>query len=272
MSARLLCRQGPLARKSWEIEDELTLGRSRNNTVEVPSRDISGQHARITRDPDNGNYYLEDLGSLNGTALDGVETLGRETLGRMHVVTLAGRFDFIFMGPEITANAGPAEGQVAGSEAATLDMTQAGSELPTLPKDLAERLSEVESTPPRERTAVELEVPVVPAALRAPAEDAAAAGPLALEVLRGAPVARYPLVEGENLVGRASRAGVRIESPEISRRHATLELHDGTVTLRDEGSRNHTYVGDRRITEMTTIEPGTTIRFGAVEVKLVAAE
>jgi len=66
-----------------------------------------------------------------------------------------------------------------------------------------------------------------------------------------------PLVEGENVIGRDL-----VGTPDVSRRHASLTLRDGRAFLRDLGSKNGTFAGDRRIDSETEIASGDEIVFG----------
>lgn len=66
------------------------------------------------------------------------------------------------------------------------------------------------------------------------------------------------------LLGRGSDVDVLIEDPTIGRHHATLSYADGTWTLIDSGSRNGTWIDDRRIDRMPLTGP-VTIRLGAAE-------
>jgi pSer/pThr/pTyr-binding forkhead associated (FHA) protein len=84
-------------------------------------------------------------------------------------------------------------------------------------------------------------------------------------VIAGVP---HALVPGENLVGRAHDARVRLETAEASRRHAVLCLADGRVTLRDLGSRNGTFVDGARVDGAIEVAPGARIRFGSVLARL----
>jgi pSer/pThr/pTyr-binding forkhead associated (FHA) protein len=52
------------------------VGRSRGNAVRIPSAQVSRQHCRFRMD--QGLVYLDDLGSVNGTFLNGVRIRGRE--------------------------------------------------------------------------------------------------------------------------------------------------------------------------------------------------
>jgi Nif-specific regulatory protein len=51
-----------------------TLGRSRENTISLQDEHASRQHARIYHD--NGRWWIEDCGTLNGTRLNGVRIQG----------------------------------------------------------------------------------------------------------------------------------------------------------------------------------------------------
>lgn len=50
-------------------KDEITIGRNSANDITIDNLAVSDRHARIVRD--KSGYYLEDLGSTNGTYADG---------------------------------------------------------------------------------------------------------------------------------------------------------------------------------------------------------
>lgn len=75
---------------------------------------------------------------------------------------------------------------------------------------------------------------------------------------------------GEVQVGRGSDCGVAFEGALVSRRHASLQVTDRSVAVRDLGSRNGTFVNDRRIWEATKLKPGDRLLFGDQEAELVA--
>jgi adenylate cyclase len=67
-------------------------------------------------------------------------------------------------------------------------------------------------------------------------------------------------------VGRSSDNQILIDDVSISRRHALLQrLEDGEVYLIDLGSRNGTFVNDRRVSVPTIVRDGDRLRFGAAE-------
>ena len=71
-----------------------------------------------------------------------------------------------------------------------------------------------------------------------------------------------PLLPGENVLGRAADAAVRIDAPGISRRHARILLAEGTATLEDLGSKNGTYLRRQRLDAPALLRDGDVFRLG----------
>ena len=65
-----------------EITDELTLGRADSNDVVLRSTTVSREHARLFER--EGRWFVEDLGSLNGTHLNGQRIPSRTPLKLRH--------------------------------------------------------------------------------------------------------------------------------------------------------------------------------------------
>ena len=97
MKARLLCRLGELKGSEFDIDSEATIGRSSSNSIVLATSSISGRHARIFSDEEAGHFVLEDLGSSNGTQLDGKSLRGRQALGGLHVINFGRSSDFVFV-------------------------------------------------------------------------------------------------------------------------------------------------------------------------------
>ncbi len=51
------------------VRDEITIGRQEGNTIRLTERNVSRHHARLVRQ--NGHILIEDLGSYNGTRING---------------------------------------------------------------------------------------------------------------------------------------------------------------------------------------------------------
>ena len=69
-----------------------------------------------------------------------------------------------------------------------------------------------------------------------------------------------PLLEGENVVGRT--APIAIADPHVSAAHARITIGAGGAAIEDLGSKNHTYVGETRVSGSHPLAPGDVIRLG----------
>ncbi len=69
-SFRLIERTGPNPGMTFELNKEISLiGRDVSTDIVINDPEVSRQHARLTRTP--GGYVLEDLGSTNGSFVNG---------------------------------------------------------------------------------------------------------------------------------------------------------------------------------------------------------
>ena len=78
---------------------------------------------------------------------------------------------------------------------------------------------------------------------------------------------RYELpASGEVLIGRAPECAVRIDAPELSRKHARLCIGPTSMTLEDLDSANGTRVGDAKLSPGLPVKvmPGEPVQLGAL--------
>lgn len=74
------------------------------------------------------------------------------------------------------------------------------------------------------------------------------------------------------VLGRSgSGADLELPDPEVSRRHAVLECYGDMIMLRDEGSRNGTFVGTQRI-DAARLEDQSEFRLGATRCLLILTD
>jgi len=65
--------------RTYELSDEeVILGRKSDASIVLPGNTVSRNHARITHE--NGQYIITDMGSTNGTMLNGELLVGSEVL------------------------------------------------------------------------------------------------------------------------------------------------------------------------------------------------
>jgi len=74
----LSAETGPLSGLSFGVAGPLVLGRALDCDLAIVTPHVSRQHARL--DLDDGRLYVEDLGSSNGTVVNGKPISGRKTL------------------------------------------------------------------------------------------------------------------------------------------------------------------------------------------------
>jgi len=96
MTAKLFCKTGQLKGASYTISDKATIGKDPGNTICLSLPTLSRRHASLFFNVKQGCYFLQDLGSQNGTRLDGIRVREQQRLGNLHIITLADSFDFIF--------------------------------------------------------------------------------------------------------------------------------------------------------------------------------
>lgn len=78
-SYQLVMQKGPNPGKIFElVQDELTIGRDITNRVVINDPEVSRRHAKLTAQM--GGYTIEDLGSTNGTFVDGQRLMGPHLL------------------------------------------------------------------------------------------------------------------------------------------------------------------------------------------------
>ena len=245
MIAKLTCKNGPLSGSTFFVKDEAVIGSTPDCTIYLRSGIISSRHARVFLDPKKGVWFLEDLKSFNGTRLDGENISGKKRLRTYHVIVLANMFEFIF--------------QLAHHEEA--QPAEPAEELEPLPPAVV---------PEDDRMAATILLDPIQAAVPPKkVEPPAPKNDLYLEfkTVKGGEQSVL-LKQGENNVGRSTGSDIVIDNPSISRHHAVLTLTGESLTVRDAGSRNGTFVDERRLTGEVAAAPETSLKFGLVKATL----
>jgi pSer/pThr/pTyr-binding forkhead associated (FHA) protein len=309
MFARLNSKSAALPGKSFEIVSEAVIGHGPECNLLIKSGVLSAKHARIFFDQKKGSYYLEDFKSHNGTLLDGKPVQGKVKLEKKHVIMFANTFTFIFSlesGQATDPLPPPPKELPAEPEAAPQPRRKpAESGGPYAPEQVQEPQAAkpapvhedafgLAEHPAKERLAemepVAEERPVrapEPAQEKPPSVQARDAAPtMLIDEAQLADLLSLPrfvlefknvrgekstvnLKEGENTVGRLSTSDVTVDDASISRNHAIITVRAGKVVLRDLGSKNGTYVADKKISADTEVAPEAPIRFGLVKATIL---
>lgn len=103
-SFRLVLRTGPTPGKVYNLDKpELTIGRDLNNEIVINDSEVSRRHARLFLQ--GNNYVIEDLGSTNGTAVNGQRLVGPYVLRPGELITFGEQVSLILEAAQMDANA-----------------------------------------------------------------------------------------------------------------------------------------------------------------------
>lgn len=92
---QLIMRTGPTPGAVFALEgDQLTIGRDSSNEITINDAEVSRRHARLTFQ--GGKFVLEDLGSTNGTFVNGQRLAGPRVLKAGEVVSFGEQIVLVF--------------------------------------------------------------------------------------------------------------------------------------------------------------------------------
>jgi pSer/pThr/pTyr-binding forkhead associated (FHA) protein len=285
---------------------EVTLGRSTACNVVLDSAAVSKVHARLERRPTQ--LVIEDLGSSNGTFVNGVRTQ----------TTVLHDGDLVLLGGVARLRVQVELGEVTGASGARsradwlpLPATTANQSRPQFGSEWRTRFewgsSELAEPAPGGGSAApplpaRSTAPLAPAAVRVPA----AAPPVGPPPPRPAPVPSPPVPPpaeppvpplaapapagsaiaqvrlaggafdlsigdvGAHQLGRASESALRVDHPTVSRRHARVILSEdrSTAYVQDLGGANGTWLNGAPVERLAPLREGDLIRVGEVELRV----
>jgi pSer/pThr/pTyr-binding forkhead associated (FHA) protein len=237
MLAKLTCKTGPLADSVYYVRDEVVIGSDPESTIQLRSGIVSARHARVFFDKKKNCFVAEDLKSFNGTSIDGEEIRGKRRLKTYHILVLANTFEFVFQ-------LAPDEDEAAEPPAPE----------PVPDEENMARTILIDTAQPEE----------VPQPAIEPEEIH-----LEFKTVKGGQQSII-LKQGDNTIGRSATSDIVIDNPSISRHHAVVELNGTSITVRDAGSRNGTFLDERRIAEKVEATGDNELKFGLVAASLVA--
>lgn len=100
MPARVVIQKGPTADTEYVLRNDVTLiGRSADNDIVVNDAEVSRRHTQIIHQQSAGadQYLVEDMGSTNGTFVNGLRCNGRIPLADGDQIELGESVRMVFM-------------------------------------------------------------------------------------------------------------------------------------------------------------------------------
>jgi len=129
---QLIMRTGPTPGAAYILEgDQMTIGRDSTNEITINDAEVSRRHARLTFQ--GGKYVLEDLGSTNGTFVNGQRLAGPRVLKAGEVVSFGEQIVLVF---EMSTN-DPGATMVSPRAAAVPSVSRPASQPPPPPAEYA---------------------------------------------------------------------------------------------------------------------------------------
>ena len=145
---RMIVRTGPNPGTVFELTKEVSLiGRDVTNDVVVGDAEVSRQHSRLTRTP--GGYVLEDLGSTNGTFVNGERLVAPRVMNPGDLVALGETVSLTFdaTSPEAAATVA----QPAATAEPAKKAPGAGAQPAAQAQPAAPPISADEASPPEKK-------------------------------------------------------------------------------------------------------------------------
>ena len=119
---QLIMRSGPTPGAAFALEgDQMTIGRDSTNEIVINDAEVSRRHARLTFQ--GGKYVLEDLGSTNGTFVNGQRLAGPRVLKPGEVVSFGEQIVLVFEAANIDPGATMVSQRAAAVPASPRPMT-----------------------------------------------------------------------------------------------------------------------------------------------------
>jgi putative ABC transport system ATP-binding protein len=233
--ARLRIRflEGPRKGELLELpmpETAIYIGRNVECAVRIDATDVSRRHTQLFVN-DTGDLMAKDLGSLNGTALNG-QPLSPEIPTKLRI---GDRLQVGYTTLMIDGATGRLNPSPVPQEVPTTALNTAIHQPPT----------QIQAT-----------------VIQQPAANPVDEDSYVYIILRSGQ--RYLFKGDEAIVGRGPTSDIIIENNSISRNHARLQRTPGGVYVSDLGSTNKTFVNEISADVPTLLKHGDVLRFGDV--------
>ncbi|QDE70493.1 MULTISPECIES: FHA domain-containing protein [Myxococcus] len=250
------------------VRDEITIGRQEGNTIRLTERNVSRRHARLVRL--NGHVVVEDLGSYNGTRINGERIAGQSPLKEGDLVQI-GDYDLALQAEGVANAVGPITTKVpARRPEPEPEEDDSDDEEPEESEHTPPSLSAADAR--RHSTSIirldQVEADRPRKVVDVPAEDAPRLLVLSPDELKGQ---EFACIRTELRIGRTDDNDITLDHRSLSRTHAKLVREDaGEWRVIDMQSANGMTVNGESYAQ-ATLATGDIIELGHVKLRFVNA-
>ena len=266
--------QGPYKDQAIQLTRGMavSVGRSKSCTVSFDDPQISGFHAEFTWD--EGGFATRDLGSTNGTLVNGEIIKSKVGLRLGDHVQTGG---VIFQLKDVDVEAEGLDLIEPPAPTGMLAFDSARTEM--VPRSLVSILTPSPPTQAKILATGPMKTMMSRGVASAVVDDEVVSeiADLKQKVVSGAQGAKVVVKRDNRLdpfwalpvtIGREHASGIVLEDRAVSLRHAVVDLRDGRYLVRDVGSSNGVYVNQRRVVEQA-LEDGDVISVGSHAILVV---
>ena len=241
---------GPTLGQVYDLTQiETVIGREEDSQIVIRNPAVSRHHLRLTYQA--GHYFIEDLGSANGTFVNGQRLVGAQALN-------------------------PGD-RIALGEAAVLELEVLGA--PVTPWEPAPTVADeyplpaqADAHPRPGHAAGPSDIPVTQIFDKQKNlfEQQQQGAPELMVSVAGGGSQTHPLIKALITIGRDEGNDIVIPSNIVSRHHASLEKTDqGYCLIVQPGNTNETYLDGQLVTSPCSLQHNNVVRIGSQEAGLM---
>ncbi|NJD59095.1 MAG: FHA domain-containing protein [Anaerolineae bacterium] len=249
----LVIKEGPSTGTAYPLEgDEILLGREPTNTIQIDSPGVSRKHAHLIFQ--NGRYLLEDLGSSNGTSVNGERVTTPRSLNNGDIISLGKLVHMEFQAKLPLVAATMVENEFPPESGTFIEEPFEPTLIETTAPDEAESAIPV---PDESQMTMIGQEPLSPQVVPPPQIKVAIAGE---------EVKTYTLSTSRVTIGRAEDNDIVVNSRIVSRHHAILEKEkDGYILYLVPAAGNPILLDGRPLADKHKLQNGDTLRIGSLD-------
>jgi ABC-type multidrug transport system ATPase subunit/pSer/pThr/pTyr-binding forkhead associated (FHA) protein len=249
----LIVKEGPSAGKTYPLEgDEIIIGREPSSALWIDSPGVSRKHASLIFQ--NNQYLLEDLGSSNGTFVNGEQISKPRSLKNGDIISLGRMIQLEYQAPLPPVSETRIEGVLPLVSGTLIEDAPQQPIIPAQPP-----AAPTGANPPTlepQMTMMGQEIPI----------SKEVTPPQLTVAIAGQAFNTYTLSKPRVTIGRADDNEIVIDSPIVSRHHAYLDrVTDGYLLSILPEAGNPVLFGGRPLTAPHKLQDGDMLRIGSLD-------